>query len=197
MQAGENIVYRNFKESVRYLKKIKRHFWISLVLFFGFGLFGFIFPVFFVEQVRQMIEEIIKQTAGLSTLGLIRFIIFNNVKSAFFGLIFGLFFAIIPLGILIINGYVLGFVASKSASSEGLLILWRLLPHGILEIPAVLISVALGIRLGTFLFIYQGKNKWKEFKKWIWDSLKVFILIVIPLLVIAGIIEGVLIGVVG
>ena len=153
MQAGENIVYRNFKESVRYLKKIKRHFWISLILFFGFGLFGFIFPVFFVEQVRQMIEEIIKQTAGLSTLGLIRFIIFNNVKSAFFGLIFGLFFAIIPLGILIINGYVLGFVASKSASSEGLLILWRLLPHGILEIPAVLISVALGIRLGTFLFI--------------------------------------------
>jgi len=196
-KSRENFIYSNFIEGIFYLGKIKKYFWFSVILFFVIGLVGFLFPIFFQEEILKLIQDLVKQTEGLGTLELINFIIFNNMKSAFFGMIFGIFLGLVPLGIIVVNGYVLGFVANKSVMVEGISVLWRLVPHGIFELPAIFISTALGLRLGMFLFFYRGKNRGAEFKKWFWNSLKVFILIVIPLLVIAGIIEGVLIGVVG
>ena len=192
-----NFIYRNFLLSLDYLKEIKNYVWFSAIVFFGFAIFGYFFPVFFVDQVKNMVEQLVKQTQGLNGLELIRFIIANNVQSAFIGALFGILFGIIPIGIIVINGYVLGFVANASVHSEGILILWKLFPHGIFEIPAILISVAVGIKLGLFLFTYKGKNKWEEFWRWILNSVRVFIFIVIPLLVIAGIIEGTLIWLLG
>jgi len=186
-------VYGNFMEGLEYLKESMNFFWFSFILFFGVSLFGFFYPHLFEEQIIKLISEIIGQTEGLGVFGLISFIINNNIKSSFIGIVFGIFLGLVPLGIIVINGYVLGFVANKSVASGGLLVLWRLLPHGIFEIPAVLISVALGLKLGMFLFIYRGENKWKEFWRWLAGSFKVFLLIVVPLLVFAGLIEGVLI----
>ena len=185
-------VYSNFKLSLDYVKKIKNYIWFSFILFFGIGILGYIFPVFFEEEILVMIAELIKETEGLGTLGLIRFIFINNVKSGFFAMVFGIFLGIIPLIVTIMNGYVLGFVASKTVAIGGVLVLWRLLPHGIFEIPAIMISVGLGLKLGLFLFISKNKT-WKEYKKWIIDSFRTFVFIVVPLLVIAGIIEGILI----
>lgn len=185
-------VYSNFRLSLDYIKKIKNYIWFSVILFFGIGILGYIFPVFFEEQILAMIAELIEKTEGMGTLELIRFIFINNLKSGFFAMIFGIFLGIVPLIVNVMNGYVLGFVASKTVALEGILVLWRLLPHGIFEIPAIMISVGLGLRLGLFLFVSKNKT-WKEFKKWGVDSFRTFVFIVIPLLVIAGIIEGILI----
>jgi stage II sporulation protein M len=192
-----NFIYRNFLIAWDYLKEIKNYVWFSTALFFLIGIIGYFFPIFFVDKIKKLIEDLVKQTQGLDLFGLMRFIIANNVQSAVTGTILGVLFAIVPLGIVVINGYVLGFVANKSVNSAGLSVLWRLLPHGIFEIPAIMISVALGIRLGLFLFIYHGKNKRQEFWKWFLNSVRVLIFIIIPLLVIAGIIEGALIWFVG
>ena len=189
-------VYRNFRLSLDYLKKTKNYFWFSLILFFCIGILGYLFPVFFEEQILTMIAELIEKTEGLGVLELTKFIFINNLKSGFFAMIFGVFLGIVPLVVNILNGYVLGFVASKAISVEGVLVLWRLLPHGIFEIPAIMISIGLGLRLGLFLFISKNKN-WKEFKKWVGDSFRVFVFIVVPLLVLASIIEGVLISFLG
>lgn len=194
---GDNFVYRNFILSLKYLRNLKNYIFFSFILFLVASFVGFLFPGLFEEQVRKIVEELIKQTEGLGFLGLIRFIIFNNMNSSFIALFFGIFFGVVPLIITIINGYVLGFVANKVVALEGILILWKLFPHGIFELPAVLISIALGLRLGMFLFIYRGRNKKKEFWRWLKDSLRVFVFIVIPLLVIAGIVEGILIWIMG
>ena len=90
----------------------------------------------------------------------------------------------------VINGYLLGFVASIAVNSNGIGSLWRILPYGIFELPAVFISLGLGLKFGTFL---RQKNKGKYFKDYFWNCIRIFILIVIPLLIIAGIIEGTLI----
>lgn len=189
-------VYRNFRLSLDYLKKTKNYAWFSLILFFGVGIFGYLFPGFFEEQILKIIAELIEKTEGLSGLQLIKFIFINNLKSGFFAMIFGIFLGIVPFIVAIMNGYVLGFVANKIISVEGVLVLWRLLPHGIFEIPAIMISIGLGLRLGLFLFISKNKN-WKEFKKWLVDSLRVFVFIVVPLLVLAAMIEGALISFLG
>jgi stage II sporulation protein M len=196
-KSSENydFVYRNFLIGVDYIKEIRNYIWFATALFLIISIIGFFFPVFFVENVKEMIEELIAQTAGLSGWRLISFIIANNIQSAFTAMAFGVFFAVVPIGIVFVNGYVLGFVANMSSQAEGVLILWRLLPHGIFEIPAIMISIGIGIKLGSFLFVYHGKNKRKEFLKWLANSIRAFLLVVVPLLVIAGTIEGILISI--
>ncbi|MEK6859459.1 MAG: stage II sporulation protein M [Nanoarchaeota archaeon] len=188
-------VYGNFKSSLKSLKKIKKYIIFSLILFFMSVIIGYSFPKIFEKQVLELIKQLIEQTKGLNSFELIAFIISNNIKSAFYGLVFGVFFAIVPAVILLVNGYVLGFVANKTVASQSIFTLWRLTPHGVFEIPAILISIGFGIRLGLFLFIYNKKNKKKEFLEWLKEAARIFIFIVIPLLVIAGIIEGILIWV--
>jgi len=36
--------------------------------------------------------------------------------------------------------------------TDGFLSLWRLLPHGIFELPAVFISLGMGLKIGMFIF---------------------------------------------
>jgi len=192
-----DFIYGNFKLSLKYLREIKNYFWFVLFLFFGIGILGYFFPVFFEEWVLNLIKEIMQETEGLDALGLIRYIFINNFQSSFFAMLFGIFFGIIPFMVLVVNGYFLGFVANGVVDSEGLLVLWRLLPHGVFELPAVFISIAIGLRLGVFLIVYRGENKLKEFRKWLIDALRVFVFVVVPLLVIAAVIEGWLIWVFG
>lgn len=186
-------IYSNYKISLKYLKDLKNYIWFSCILFFCLAIIGFLFPIFFQQQIFSVIRDLLAQTEGLDVWSMIRFIFINNLKSSFFAIFCGVFFGIIPAAVSIVNGYVLGFVANKTIATEGYLVLWRLFPHGIFELPAVLISVAIGLRLGMFLFIYKGKNRLVELGRWLLDSLRVFVFIIIPLLVIAAIIEGCLI----
>jgi len=188
-----NPIYMNFKQSIRDLKLIKKYFIFSTVLFFIITLIGAFFPIFFKQQIIELLNQIIQQTQGLSSIELTRFIIANNIKSSFLALALGVFLGLVPLGIIFINAYVLGFVINKSILSQGPIILLKLFPHGIFELPAIFISISLGLRLGLFFFTYNGNNKKQEFFRYIKQSIRIFILIIIPLLVIAGIIEGFLI----
>jgi len=52
----------------------------------------------------------------------------------------------------------------------------------------------MGLKFGTFIF---QKKRMKSFKNYFWNGLRVFLLVVIPLLIIAAVIEGSLIFLVG
>lgn len=174
------------------MKNSKNYFYSVIGIFLFFAFVGFIFPV--PEQIlRQLIEfirELISQTEGMGHFELIRFIFFNNIQSSFFGMAFGALLGIFPVIATVTNGYLLGFVASLSVQTEGVFVLWRLLPHGIFELPAIFISLGLGLKLGTFAI---QKDRFKFLKENFIESMKVFILVVVPLLILAAIIEGTLI----
>jgi len=156
-------IYGNFRDAVRDVRFLNSYISFATTLFIVVTLIGMFFPVFFKEQIIELVKEIIAQTEGLGPVELTRFIMANNIKSSFFAMIFGVLFGLIPLGVIIVNAYVLGFVVNQSVAIEGPLIIWRLFPHGIFEIPAILISVAMGLRLGLFLFVYRGRKKVKSF----------------------------------
>ena len=147
-------------------------------------------PENIVQLILEFIEELLRKTEGMSPVDLTSFIFFNNLQSSFFGMIFGVVFGIFPVITIVSNGYLLGFVSSSTAQSEGFLILWRLFPHGIFELPALIISMGLGLKIGTFIF---QKKKIESLKNYLWNSLRVFLFVIIPLLFIAAIIEGILI----
>jgi len=178
-----------YKESWDYLKKSKNFIYIIVAVFFIFSLIGFFVPApdAVTEQILKFIQELLEKIQGMNQSELISFIFFNNLQSSFFVMVFGVFFGIFPVVGAILNGYLLGFVASLSVEEEGTSVLLGLLPHGIFELPAVFISLGLGLKLGTFIF---QKEKIQSLKKDFWNSLRIFIFIVIPLLIIAAIIEG-------
>ncbi len=184
---------KEYGECWGYIKDSKKFIYAILVIFFGFAIIGFFVPApdYLIEQIMKFIEELLKRTEGLSAGQLIRFIFFNNVQSSFFGMIFGVVLGIFPVLAAISNGYLLGFVSAFSVSSQGVLSLWKLLPHGIFELPAIFISLGLGLKLGSFIF---QKKKFEMFKKNLMNSLRVFLLVIIPLLIFAGIIEGLFIA---
>lgn len=194
-----NYIYNNFIIGLNNIKNSRNYIYFSFILFVVIGLIGFFYPHIFTDKINEMIKNLVDQTKGLGPIGMISYIITNNIRSAFFAFLFGVLFGVVPMGILVVNGYVLGYVASKATNVGGISVLWRLFPHGIFEIPAIMISIGLGIRIGLFLFIYKGKSKdmGEEYKKWFIDSIKSFVFVVIPLLVIAGIIEGSLISILG
>jgi len=181
-----------YKKSWNYLKESKNFIYVIVTVFFVFVLIGFFIPApdSLAKQILEFIEQLLEKTQGMSQGELIKFIFFNNLQSSFYGMIFGVLLGIFPMIATIANGYLLGFVASISVENTGLLVLWRLLPHGIFELPAIFISLGLGLKFGMFIF---QKRKLESFKEYFSNSLRVFFLIVLPLLIIAGIIEGSLI----
>ena len=45
---------------------------------------GFVFPVFFVDEIALFIDEMVASLHGLSGLEIVSFIFFNNVQASFF-----------------------------------------------------------------------------------------------------------------
>ena len=141
--------------------------------------------------ILEFIKELLEKTENMSQSEITKFIFLNNLQSSFTGMIFGIFLGIFPIVVAMLNGYILGFVALLSVSSDGIFVLWRLVPHGIFELPAIFISLGLGLKFGTFIF---QKDKPESFRNYFWSSIKTFAFIVFPLLAIAAIIEGALIA---
>ncbi|MFZ5955737.1 MAG: stage II sporulation protein M [Nanoarchaeota archaeon] len=179
-----------YRKSWKFIKDSKNYIWASIVLFIIFIAIGFIFPVFFREEIFNFIKSLDMQISNLGLLEVIWFIFTNNLKTSFFSIVLGLMLGVFPIVTAIINGYLIGFVSRQVTAEAGLLVLWRLFPHGIFELPAVIISIGMGIRLG-FILIWPKKNK--KFKDEILDAIRTFVFVILPALVIAGIIEGILV----
>jgi len=191
----KNFLVETYSFSWKYIKESKNFILLIILIY----LWAFIIAIYYhppeiANLIIEFLEDLLKRTEGLGTGETILFILDNNFKSSFWALVLGVFLGIFPVLISFANGYVLGFVAEKAVSREGLLSLWRLLPHGIFEIPALFISLGLGTRLGFFIF---AKNKKAEFLRRVQESLRVFLFVILPLLIIASIIEGILIYLVG
>jgi stage II sporulation protein M len=180
---------RKIINCLKFIKESKGYIYGTSFLFFFFAIIGFYFPLM-EEQIMRIILELQEMFEGLNLWETISLIFFNNSRASLTAIISGISFGIIPLMIIFSNGYLIGFVSNLVARESSIFELWRLLPHGILEIPAVLISLGMGLKLGVKLL--RKPNK-KEFFSDLNSSLRTFVLIILPLLVVAAIIEGLLI----
>jgi stage II sporulation protein M len=166
------------KDSFIYFKNSLNYIYFTVFLFILFGLFGFIF-VNSLGFLSEIIENLVLQAKDLKGISLIWFIFKNNISSAFFALVFGSFFAILPIINSILNGVLIGYVISiASTQATAWEIFLSLAPHGIFELPAIFISIGLGIKLGISFFIdYFAFYKKKRNKKLqLWISIVLFVI---------------------
>jgi len=187
---------QEYIKSWNYLKESKKFIYIAIGIFVASFILAFILQPseILLNYILEFMRELLEKTQGMSVTELTGFIFLNNLKSSFFGMIFGVVLGLFPVLALIANGYILGFVSSLSIAEEGIFSLWRILPHGIFELPAIFISFGLGLKFGSFIF---QEKKSEAFRRFLLNSMRVFLFIIIPLLIIAGIIEGTFISFLG
>lgn len=184
-----------FREAVRYLKESQKYIYSIVIIFALSTILGY-FLRSQLSFLNPLLEQIIDRTQGLNTIEMIFFILQNNLQSALLSVLIGVVFGIFPVFTAIVNGVILGYVAGFASEASGFLILWRLLPHGIFELPAIFIAMGLGLKLGFSLFLPE-ETRTDTFTKRFYDSANAFLMIVIPLLIIAAAIEGILIVLIG
>ncbi len=139
-----------------------------------------------------------RQSAGIAQAGeklSAIFIFSNNVRATFLVFLGGIIsFSVLGVLAFLLNvglvGGVLGIVKLMGYSPI-LIFAAGLLPHGIFEIPALMISTAIVLRIGAVLVTPQlGKSMGQISLELLADWAKIFIGLVVPLLAIAALIEA-------
>jgi stage II sporulation protein M len=140
-------------------------------------------------QLKQMqtIAEGLKLSDHLQW-ALFTKIILNNLLVSAMVILFGFFFGVIPLYFLISTGLLLGYLAANLSEGETIFhLLISILPHGIIEIPALILACAVGLRLGFLMIESFGSLFNLERKERYQAKLRNFFKHLIPLLaLIAG-----------
>jgi uncharacterized membrane protein SpoIIM required for sporulation len=114
----------------------------------------------------------------------------NNLSVCFITFAGGIVFGLGTFLALFQNGIMLGVIAAACHHYDMSLALWSFVaPHGSLELPSILIAGAAGFRLGHSM-LFPGALRWKESVARGGVEATQLISGVIPLLVIAGTLEG-------
>jgi len=164
----------------------------SVLLFCAAALAGGIAIVYFPQAASQL-QELLKQFAhmfrGLPKLQLAAAIFINNSLKTLAVILLGPFLGIAPVIFLVINGAILGAVVPVAISSQGLWpSLMAIIPHGILELPAIFLGTSIGMRLGMhFLRRLRGFDTTTISE--LGYGLRIYFSVILPLLLLAAAVE--------
>ena len=185
------------------LKSIRKALLFSLILFALGVVIGWIGTESLEKLLMQQLEGLREISGSLKDSSnpqwsFFVFIFWNNSIKGVLIIFLGALFGILPALFLLINGAVIGYIVHLS-SLQGqdvfTLIVKGLRPHGIIEIPAIIIACAFGLQFGarvfSSIFRRSGRNLQRE-EEWSYfmrQTLTASIWIVI-LLFVAAIIES-------
>ena len=182
---------------------LRSGFRISILLstagFFAAGIAGYFIGTNSPETVESVIgyfmatveqSGVIEDDGSISTFALLA----NNWSAMLVSVLYGLIpFAFLPVSSLLINGFILGITGAMYQSYGQTLALWlsALLPHGIFEIPALILSIACGVylcvQISKLILRYPNRAPMLEV---FCNVLRVMLLLVAPLTIAAAFVEA-------
>jgi stage II sporulation protein M len=170
-----------------------RNYLISAVIIFAASIVsGIIFAIFHSSSdgIILSLQQLFEPLMNMPKYELVLVIFGNNLLTSFLAIVFGIFFGISPILVLVANGFILGNLSYHVYLDKGIYyVLAGLLPHGIFELSAVITSCALGIRLGAIFLNRLLEKPVPDLKQSFTKSLKIFLCLVIPMLLLASVIE--------
>ena len=117
-------------------------------------------------------------------------ITFNNIKVALMAFVFGMFFSVGTLYVMMQNGIMLGsflyFFYDKGLLWESSRTIWI---HGTIEISVIIIAGCAGLVLGKGLLFPESYRRIDAFKKSFKEGMKIMVSTV-PFFIVAGFLEG-------
>ena len=135
----------------------KRWFFIAALLF-GIGLaLGLVTTTdiagLFSEEV-SVLDEFTDLLAPLPKLAFLAIIFVKNVSVLLISFALSPFFCLVPIMALTINGWIVGLVSTTVVQEKSLgYLLAGLLPHGIFELPALIMGEAVALSFGTAVIL--------------------------------------------
>ena len=166
---------------------------ITLLLFLATVMIGWVGsaqnPSIGEELIKLFGKEVASQMDGKNPFDMCVKIFFNNLEACILLFLGGATFGIITIFIMSLNGIVIGAIIEiVHTDHTPLFVAAAILPHGIFEIPAFILSGAIGILLAQSLIAeWYGKGDAAADAR---RFGRLFILYVLPLLVIAAYVEA-------
>ena len=182
-------------EEIRsYLHRL-RPYLVASIVFFGVG---FVIGLMIVNRFPQMADtfegslaSFVKIFRGLPKLQLAAAIFVNNTVKTLAVILLGTLLGVIPAFFLVVNGAALGVVWSLSSETRGVWVsVLSLLPHGMLELPAVFLGTAIGIMMGASIARKLFATSTSKIGTEIAHALKFFCAVIVPLLFVAAFVEA-------
>jgi stage II sporulation protein M len=183
-----------FGKQVSYVRGLTPLF-ILCLLGFGFSMFAgyYLGDTISLDLLGEVMEGL-PDLEGLDAIQISFNIIYHNVTLSLLWMVLGVVGGLPSMFFAVYNGFIIGYISYSAALNVGLgVVVATLLPHGVIELPAVLLSSAAGMGLGyAFINRLRGRGSLRaEFVK----ALHLFITKIFPLLVLAGAIESILIAI--
>ena len=132
--------------------------WVFIAIFlFGIGMvFGLATPLSIVNLMSGEIaalEELSRILAPFSVLTVI-LIFIKNVSALVLSFVLSPILCLVPVLALVVNGWLLAFISSAVVQEKSLgFVLAGLLPHGIFELPALIMGQAAALSFGTMTIL--------------------------------------------
>jgi len=170
--------------------------WLLIAIFlFGIGLvLGLATPASIVGVLSEDVaafEEFAEVLAPLPQSSIFVFIFIKNVSAVLLSFAFSPIFCVMPVLALAVNGWLLGWVSTMVIQEKSLgYLLAGLLPHGIFELPALIMGEAVALSFGTAVILAVFK---KEKRNLLLPNLRQnlkYLTIALALFLIAAIIEA-------
>ncbi len=125
----------------------------------------------------------------LNPIAIMFIIFFNNAIKSLLALVLGVGFGIIPILFVAGNGIILSMLADVvSRQHSALFVVAATLPHGIIEVPMVLISAGIGLRLGHVMYL-SLRGVQTDIKLELKQGIRFYWRIIVPLLFLAAAVE--------
>ena len=183
---GEEIVLREYLHSLRfYLLFVIILFIVAITA----GYMGFMSETFneslaWLQQLSEGIEDFTElYPSWLIFLAFFIVIFLNNAFTCFLNILTGPLLGIFPLFSAVLNGGLLGWLDKE----EGLIVFLAIAPHGMFELPAYFLSLAIGLRLAREVF---KRKEERQLKMKLGEGLRVYLILIVPLLLVAAFIES-------
>ncbi len=180
------------RDFLDYTYRLRWYVLTVMVVFAIFTAIGYTIAVTspsFTDQTITGFKEEVGPLKETSALQLMLGIFENNVIKCFMVVVLGLALGIAPLLFMVANGIVIGIVVGATLAKAGILyVMVGILPHGIIEMPMVFLSAAIGLKLGFDVIralVLKKVHLWKDIR----EGLLIFIFWVAPLLFVAAFME--------
>ncbi|MBN2335988.1 stage II sporulation protein M [Candidatus Bathyarchaeota archaeon] len=181
-----------FGSQAGYVRDLAPIFVLTMFLFIFSTFMGYSMGDQINDSVFEGVLSNIPDPGEATALEMFTAILTNNVIASFLFLASGIIVGIPPLVFIVFNGFFVGWISYTVVMEIGLgVVFLTLLPHGVIEIPAITLSAAMGVGLG-----YQLINRIRRRRgltRYIMDSLNLFVTRIVPLLIVAAAIETALI----
>ncbi len=183
------------RKDLDYIYSSRKYFLASAGIFIFSFVIGLLISAKNPEASANLLG-LLKETYGsitsLEPFGRMLEIFKNNVRNSFMALLFGLGFGIVPFVFVTINGIVLGILVEFFLKKQGtFFVIAAILPHGIIELPMVIMSVGIGFRLGHAAYLSTRHQKTThELLNELKQGVIFYFKIVVPLLLLAAFVES-------